>query len=165
MTSINALFGLTHPLRRVAPEEKIEQAKKNEKPAPNKTAAETSTVADQVSISTSGKNLLLKEVEVAKYLNQIQGLMNLDEESIKAIRERIEEGHYDGPAVIAKIIADIIAPPPYTDLIDTSPVAESPQPAPQTDLEEIQNKIQKGEYFREEVTEVIAEKLLETDYI
>jgi anti-sigma28 factor (negative regulator of flagellin synthesis) len=164
MTSINDLFGLTNPLRRVTPEQKIQRAKPVEKKEATSDVNST-TNDDRVSISDSGKNLLKIDAEVSKYLNQIKGLVNLDEESVQEIRARIEQGRYKGPAVLAQIIADLIAPPPYVDLIETSPVEAQDKDQKQTHLTEVQTKINQGDYYTDEVTAVIADKLLESDYI
>lgn len=164
MTSINDLFGLTNPLRRVTPEQKIQRPKPVEK-KDSANEVKSATSRDQVSISDSGKNLLKIEAEVDKYLNQIQGLVNLDEESVQEIRARIEQGEYKGPAVVAQIIADLIAPPPYVNLIENRPLAVQDKEQPEALLTEVQTKISRGDYFKDEVTAIIAEKLLESDYI
>ncbi len=167
MTSIVDLFGLTHPLRRVSPESQVKKVSNPDSVSKGESVEKSALPnSDKVSISGCAKNLLIKETEVFRYLNQIQNIVPLDEKAIEEIRQRIEEGCYEEPAVISKIIADIASPPPFQDNIIDSDASKIQDLTQEDDsLETIKNKIQQGVYLTKKVTEHVIDKMLNSDYI
>jgi len=120
---------------------------------------------DRVVISTAGKLLNQKSVEAARYLDEVRRVTNVDEETLKEIKQRIDVGYYSEPAVVSKIVADLATPPPYPagKPVAAATTGNVQEPPSQKDgqITELRQKVQAGLYESDRVIDQIADKLLE----
>lgn len=165
MTSIIDLFGPAHSHRRISTEKKIGRTGKSEPVEKGKGTVKTvRSETDRVKISDLARNQLREKTDVEKYTTLIQESARLDEKSLQGIKDRIKNGYYEKPEVVSKILADIVRPGPDPDQIeraDLNPTALVGNAA----LDKIKAKIESGHYFTDEVTESIAAKMIDPDYI
>jgi len=165
MTSIIDLFGSAHPHRRISTEKNIERTSRNKPVEKGKsTAKAVQSETDRVKISDIARNQLMEKTDVDKYLGHIHDLVRLDEKSLRGIKDRIKTGYYEKPEVVSKILADIVRPSPDPDQIERSDLNPTAF-AGNASLEKIRAKIESGDYFADDVTENIAAKMIDPDYI
>ena len=144
--------------------EDVQSSQKSESIDDTKQATES--IKDTVSISVDSQNMLEKEREVNKYLQELEQLKSIDEKQLSKIKTRLESGYYSEPAVVAKVIHELMvtASLPQNDIfaIDTPIKSEAAQKTVSNDvnLEAIREKIQNNEYNSDQVMSTVANKIL-----
>lgn len=132
--------------------------------------ADKESIRDSVSISADSKTLLEKEKDVSRYLQELEQLKSVDEEQLTKIKNRLESGYYNEPAVMEKVMHDLLVNSPIpvnnsfdvesADLTAAAAPDESAAPASQSDLNAIRNKIQNNAYNSDAVMSAVANKIL-----
>ena len=117
---------------------------------------------DSVVISEDSKSLYDREVEVKQYVQELEHIKVADEKQLAKIKIRLESGYYNEPAVMEKIMHDIMvtAPIPVTTMIEFDTVNPEAESVKARDIEVIRDKIQNDEYNNDQVMSTVVNKIL-----
>jgi len=121
---------------------------------------------DNVEISETGKDLLKREKEISKYVDELKQLTLLDQKTSKVIKERIVKEVYTKPEINDKIVDSILSLPMF-QVTKADKIRENEKNTGLNDqrLDDIRKKIQGGDYDSEEVLKVVVEELLRSDQL
>jgi len=109
---------------------------------------------DQVQVSSVGKSLLQNSKAVEDYLKDIKNVGTLSPEEAKYIEDKISSEFYSNPAVIRKVAQSI------SQELNVQNVKAVQSGLNSERLQEIVNNIRNGQYDSDEITNVIADRLL-----
>jgi|GEM_PF-1851569 len=171
MDPLNNIQGLLQEYRKL---DRSTQVKRNQDPASslnNESVREKESSAestrDSVSISDDSKTLLQREKEVARYLKELEQIKTVDEEQLNRIKNRLESGYYNEPAVIEKVKHDLLVSTPIavTDSFENpapreTETASRTEELRQADIEAIRENIRTKAYDSDQVLNTVVNKIL-----
>ncbi|MCK5520035.1 MAG: hypothetical protein KAI81_02895 [Candidatus Marinimicrobia bacterium] len=123
---------------------------------------------DTFVISADSKTMLEKEKEVSQYVQELETMKSIDDEQLKQIKNRLESGYYRSPAVMEKVMHDLLvsSPIPVHDIFEvsaqeeTTPATEMSPLSNEANLAAIREKIENKDYSSDAVMNVVANKML-----
>ncbi len=158
MSIIKGLSGLSNEFLKLNDDKKT---KKAESPAKsNITLAKSNSSSnlgkDSVKISSTGKDMLEQQKQVEMYEENLKQIQTLGKKELLNVHNKISSNYYSKPEVLAKIVENIIP----QNIEDFEAVEESATPEKFNKIQEnIANKV----YDSDEVIDVIADKLLNSE--
>lgn len=167
MNPINNIPGLPQELKRFEKEDELRRVDTKKESGKGKISdSKSSNGVDKVKISTAGKKLLQQKMEISRYLNEIKNLETKSQKEIQNVQQKIANDYYSKTEVINKIAESIIKLPTFQNIVKKNTKKDSGNVLSKLDddrLAEIQEKIKKGKYNTQEVIDVIAEQILNSD--
>jgi hypothetical protein len=124
---------------------------------------------DKVEISSKALNLLKKKVNISEYLDKLENITTLDDKKLNAIRLRLETDYYVEPAIIQKIVRDLIIEASMVNFNAEKPAIEETKEYSSSvnqgdtiskDLSKIQENVQSGAYYSDDVMSKVASQML-----
>ena len=162
MSSIKDIPGVNQQLKRLEKENEVKKANASKKYGETaSTSGTTEARKDSVEISSAGREMLAQKAQSEKFISTVKNSDTLSGNEKDAIREKIAADYYSNPEVVDKIANDVVdSYQNFKDSITGDEKSVGVNKSTIADyLGEIQNKIQAGEYNRENVIDLIVEKM------
>jgi hypothetical protein len=162
MSSIRDIPGVNHQLKKLEKESEVRKANAAKKyEQASSASASQEARKDSVEISSAGRDLMAQKAQTENLVSVVKDAGTLSADERLAIREKIASDYYGNPEVVDKIVDDVVDS--YQNF--SSEIGKAEEPVRVTEstisdyLGEIQSKIQTGEYNRENVIDLIVERM------